>query len=135
MSNKTRINKWKNYREIILDNENLDLSIINSDPELIKSLQSINFDYHLLFNEKRNKKRKSDYYQELEESKKIHGIIEEIEKNENMKLVENKFKWDINTHEYDEYITKNFKDFEEVTNQEKQEEVATTSIKIRKLSI
>lgn len=128
----TRIIKWKTYRQEILENINIDKSIINSDNELKKMLNKLNLDIDDIFDKSNksllNEKNKS-YKQEID-FKNINEFLDQINKNENMKMKNINIS-NFNSHKYDLEISKNFPELQS----DDFSDTATTDLKIKKINI
>lgn len=128
----TRIIKWKTYRQEILENINIDKSIINSDNELKKMLNKLNLDIDDIFDKSNksllNEKNKS-YKQEID-FKNINEFLDQINKNENMKMKNTNIS-NFNSHKYDLEISKNFPELQS----DDFSDTATTDLKIKKINI
>ncbi len=136
----SRVNKWKEYRLEIDSNNNLDFSIINSNDELKKMFQLINFDYEDSFIKSGYKKKLSinEHYksENIINQKEIDKIINVIEKNEIIIEYRNKDYNHYNQHINDDIIKKYFREFTtdniELKNLINQE---TTDLKINQINI
>lgn len=136
-SAKSRINKWRKYREEIDSNSTIHFSILNSDQELKKMFESIDFDVIDAYNKAgylpsfyQNVERKSH----TKEKKEVENILRIIEQNETINEKSHIIK-EFNSHKYDEIINNFFPEFldkDDLENQEKQE---TTDLKINKINI
>lgn len=128
----TRINKWKSYRKNILENNNIEESIINEDIEIKEIINEIDFDINELFdkNESDLKSKKSNSYKQEIDSKTIDEFLEQIHRNEIMKTNEQIFN-DFNSHKYDINILDNFSEFQS----DDFSDTATTDLRIKKISL
>lgn len=107
----TRIEKYKKYRQEILENVNINESIINTHPKLKNLLKKINFNVNeitIVTDEK--EKIKIDSYKEEKENKEINNFLEIISKNEKTIKKKNIIN-EHNSHKYDEKINSLFHEF------------------------
>ena len=136
MTKKTRINKWRKYREEIDSNENIHFSIVNSDEELKKLFKSINFNIESSY--KKNgfvsKSRKINKNNKMDEKLEIESIINQIDRNENVKS-KNTLAKDFSSHKNDNLIREMFYEFIDKNDLNQKEDQETTDLKIKKINI
>lgn len=137
MDKNSRINKWRKYREEIDTNESIHFSIVNTDKELKKMLDSIDFDIEKEYEKigfQGTSSKESTIKKQINEKKEIENILSIIEKNETIQT-SNRLIKEFNSHKYDEIINTNFLEFldkEQLKNQQDQE---TTDLKINRINI
>lgn len=137
MGNKysSRISKYRKHREKIDSNENIYLSIVNSDEKLLNLFDSIDFNIELAYeksgfspveNETKNSKTTN-------ETKEIEIILDEIEKNsiQSKYINENNEMNDFNSHKNDQTIKEYFIEFIDKKELQAEDEQETTSLKIK----
>ncbi len=134
---KTRISKWRKYREEIDSNENIHFSIVNTDKELKSLLKSIDFNIQNEYQKAgyiSNTSILGDKLSKNNEKKKVQTIIEIIEKSENNNQDNNFLNTDFSSHKYDSIIEEDFKEFMDKQNLENNNQ-ETTNLKINKINI
>lgn len=137
MNNKysSRISKYRKHREKIDSNENIYLSIVNSDEKLLNLFESINFNIELAYeksgftpvtNETKNTRTTN-------ETKEIEVILDEIEQNSIQSKLNNANNEinDFNSHRNDQTIKEYFIEFMDKKELQAEEEQETTSLKIK----
>lgn len=125
-SNNSRIVKWKKYRQEILENKNIESSILNYYPDLKQRLELVNIS---TINDIEDESDEEYVFIE-DDLIKIEKFIDEINKNDNLNPNKQPYK-SFNSHKYDINISKNFSEYE---NQDFSD-TKTTEIKIKKVSI
>ncbi len=135
MEAKSRMNKWKKYREEIDSNENIYISLINSNSELKSQLESINFDIERLIKENDDNRQKNI---DLSDNKnkvinKINSILSLIEQSDNNLNNKSLGQRDFDSHINDKIIDEHFSEFK--NQNEVYSETETTDLKINKINI
>lgn len=126
----TRINKWKKYRQDILENTNIEESIINSDRKLKSLMSKINININEInTQDSKIKKHKIVSYKEEKEEDQINDLLQNILANENMKAKKQVNK-EYNSHSYDEKINSLFSEFK---SNKTSSEINENEIKITKI--
>lgn len=136
---KSRIIKWAKYRENIDTNESLHFSIINSDPNLKKMFEYINFNIEKSYESvgyKTKVKTNKNINLYKKNENEINNILIKIENNETYNSDENKKNNDdLNSHKYDKLLNDYFPEFLENDQIENIEDQETTDIKISNIKI
>ncbi|WP_022935350.1 hypothetical protein ACJA28_01580 [Mesomycoplasma moatsii] len=137
MNKKSRINKWRKYREEIDSNENIHFSIVNTDEELKEMFKSIDFDIESAYKKSGYYSKKNNYNvlnKRFEEKKEIEKLLNFIEQNESPKN-NNKQTKDFNSHKNDSIINEHFLEFVAREDLEDKIDQGTTDLKINRINI
>ena len=131
----TRINRWKQYRHQILENHNIDLAIINSEPELKRLLKQVNFNPEDLvsLNEINTHGINEMSYQQQVETQSVNDLLDQIHKNESLKPKHQENR-NFNSHKYDHIIWEYFPEFqddEEIISGDTE----TTQLEVKKVNL
>ena len=135
--NSSRINKYRKYREQIDSNENIHLSIINSDKELKELFESINFNVEQAYKLSGSLNSNYDFknIKKINETKELNEILEDISSNSDSSSNKSIEPSQFNSHKNDALMKEYFVEFinkEELQFEENQE---TTDLKIKKINI
>lgn len=125
--NNSRIVKWKKYRQEILENKNIEESILNYFPQIKTKLELLNIN---AINNISNDKNDDEFNFIDDDLKKIEDFINEIDRNDNLNYNKHIYK-SFNSHKYDINISRNFSEYED----NDFSDTKTTELKIKKISI